>query len=77
MKKGQICEGVIEKIDFPNKGRIQIEDEMVTVKNGMPGQKVRFCLLYTSIRQGFWNRELTCPLERTVLPTGDWICSVK
>ena len=50
MKKGQICEGVIEKIDFPNKGRIQIEDEMVTVKNGIPGQKVRFqiCLLYTS-----------------------------
>ncbi len=42
MKKGQICEGVIEKVDFPNKGRIHIDNEIVTVKNGIPGQKVRF-----------------------------------
>ena len=34
MKKGEIYEGIIEKIDFPNKGRIRVENEIVTVKNG-------------------------------------------
>ena len=41
MKKGDIFEGVIEKIDFPNKGRVYIDDQRITVKNGIPGQKVR------------------------------------
>ena len=26
MKKGQMCEGIIEYIDFPNKGRVKVED---------------------------------------------------
>ena len=39
MKKGEIYEGIIEKVDFPNKGRVQIGDRTVIVKNGMPGQK--------------------------------------
>jgi len=42
MKKGDIYEGIIEKIEFPNKGYIYIENEPVIVKNGIPGQKVRF-----------------------------------
>ena len=44
MKKGEIYEGVIEKIDFQNKGRVKIKDTTVTVKNGIPGQKVRFMI---------------------------------
>ena len=32
MKKGQMCEGIIEYIDFPNKGRVKVEDQYVTVK---------------------------------------------
>ena len=44
MKKGQMCEGVIERIDFPNKGRVLVEGQNVTVKNGIPGQKVRFVI---------------------------------
>ena len=41
MKKGQIYEGIIERVDFPNKGMIYIpeEEKYVTVKNGIPGQK--------------------------------------
>ena len=27
MKKGQMCEGIIEYIDFPNKGRVKVEDQ--------------------------------------------------
>ena len=44
MKKGEIYEGVIEKVDFPNKGIVITDGQKVTVKNGMPGQKVRFMI---------------------------------
>ncbi len=44
MKKGDIFEGVIEKVDFPNKGRVFLDGETVTVKNGIPGQSVRACV---------------------------------
>ena len=36
MKKGEIYEGVIEKVDFPNKGIVITDGQKVTVKNGMP-----------------------------------------
>ena len=41
MKKGDLFEGVIEKIDFPNKGILSIEGQRITVKNALPGQKIR------------------------------------
>ena len=41
MKKGQIIEGVTERIDFPNKGIVVCEEGICTVKNALPGQKVR------------------------------------
>lgn len=45
MKKGGIYEGIVEKVEFPNKGILHIEEEggaAVVVKNTIPGQKVRF-----------------------------------
>ena len=43
MKKGQLAEGRIERIVFPNKGiAITEEGEKVVVKNTIPGQKVSF-----------------------------------
>ena len=52
MKKGQVYEGTIESVEFPNKGRIYLpeEDRWVVVKNGVPGQKVRFSV--NKIRKG-------------------------
>ena len=52
MKKGQILEGVIERVDFPNHGivRIEGEDQPVMVKNGVPGQKIE--LSVNKIRKG-------------------------
>ena len=46
MKKGQIFEGVVEKIVFPNKGEIYIpeEEKKVIVKNTLLGQKVQFMI---------------------------------
>ena len=42
-------EGIIERVDFPNKGLVKVEEEgkdarYVTVKNAVPGQKVRFII---------------------------------
>ncbi len=42
MKKGQLYEGIVKRVDFPNKGVIEHEEGKVIVKNTMPGQKVSF-----------------------------------
>ena len=41
MKKGQIIEGTVERIDFPNKGIVVTEEGSCTVKNALPGQKIK------------------------------------
>ena len=41
MKKGEIYEGIIERVEFPNRGHVQVDGQDVIVKNGIPGQKVR------------------------------------
>lgn len=41
MKRGEIVTGVVERVDFPTKGLVRIDDEhTVTVKNVIPGQTV-------------------------------------
>ena len=42
MKKGEIYEGKVSYVNFPNKAIIEHEDGKVTVKNALPGQKVRY-----------------------------------
>ncbi len=44
MKKGQIYEGYVEWLDFPNKGlvRCDCDSEIAVVKNVLPGQRVSF-----------------------------------
>ena len=42
MKKGQVYEGTVEEVLFPNKGIVRIEEQCVQVKNTLPGQKIRF-----------------------------------
>ncbi|MCC8104970.1 MAG: class I SAM-dependent RNA methyltransferase [Clostridiales bacterium] len=44
MKKGQIMEGTIERVDFPNKGIVRTDEGIVTVKNTIPGQNIRFSI---------------------------------
>lgn len=44
MKKGMIVEGVVENVDFPNKGKVTIEGRQIEVKGGIEGQKVRILL---------------------------------
>ena len=42
MKKGQIYEGYVERLDFPNKGIVRCEEEIAVVKNVLPGQRISF-----------------------------------
>ena len=47
MKKGQILEGIAERVDFPNKGIIKVKEEdgresVCVVKNVLPGQTLSF-----------------------------------
>lgn len=76
MKKGQIFEGIIGKVEFPNKGIVELQEEgkTVIVKNGIPGQKVRFCV--NKIRKGKAEGRLLEVLEQSSLETREPICSL-
>jgi len=67
MKKGQVYEGYVSSVDFPNKARVAIpeEDRVVTVKNAVCGQKVRF--LVNKIRKGKAEGRLLEVLEKSPL----------
>lgn len=67
MKKGQVLEGIIKEIDFPNKGKVFLADEEkpVIVKNGIIGQKVRFSI--NKIRKGKAEGRLLEVLEKSSL----------
>ncbi|MBP5305635.1 MAG: 23S rRNA (uracil(1939)-C(5))-methyltransferase RlmD, partial [Lachnospiraceae bacterium] len=41
MKKGTIIEGVVETLDFPNKGVVKTDEGTVIVKGTLPGQTVK------------------------------------
>ena len=65
MKKGQVFEGVIEKVAFPNKGHITVDGKTVIVKNGVPGQKVRFSV--NKVRSGRAEGRILEVLEKSPL----------
>ena len=50
MKKGEEYCGIVERVEFPNKGIVNIEDRKVIVKNTIPGQNIRFRI--SKLRQG-------------------------
>ncbi len=73
MKKGQVIEGIIECVDFPNKGIISVEDgKTVTVKNGIPGQKVSVSI--NKIRKGKAEGRLLEVLEKSPLELDEPAC---
>ncbi len=66
MKKGQILEGVVEKVLFPNKGIVRMEDgREVIVKHGLTGQKVSF--LVNKIRKGKCEGRILEVVEKSPL----------
>lgn len=73
MKKGEILEGVIERVEFPNKGIVRAGDETVIVKNGIPGQKIRFVI--NKKRKNKAEGRLIQVLEKSPLETREPVCS--
>ena len=76
MKKGQVLEGTIEKVEFPNKGIVVVseEEKSVIVKNGIPGQKVKFCV--NKFKRGNAEGRLLEVLEKSPLETREPVCSI-
>ena len=72
MKKGEIYEGFVEKMEFPNKGIIYIDGEKVIVKNGLPGQKVKF--LVNKKRKGKCEGRLLEVVTPSVYETNEQAC---
>lgn len=74
MKKGEIYEGIIETVEFPNKGKVQVEGKTVVVKNGIPGQKVRFMI---NKKKGTrLEGRLLEVLEKSALEVREPVCSI-
>ena len=62
MKKGQVYSGVVEKVAFPNKGIVRLEDgKIAVVKNVAPGQKISFSI--NKVRKGKGEGKLLEVLE--------------
>ncbi|MGN1205229.1 MAG: 23S rRNA (uracil(1939)-C(5))-methyltransferase RlmD [Lachnospiraceae bacterium] len=68
MKKGQVYEGVVERIDFPNKGIVKVGEETCVVKNALPGQKVTFSV--NKLRKGKAEGRLLEVVEKSSLECG-------
>ena len=69
MKKGQVYEGIVEKVNFPNKGVVRVGEETCIVKNSLPGQKV--LLGVNKVRKGKAEGRLIEVLEKSPLETGE------
>ena len=74
MKKNDIVEAMITDISFPNKGKGTAADMPVTVKNTIPGQRVKIRI--TKKREGALEGELREIIERSPLETEEG-CSHK
>ena len=69
MKKGQVLEGIVERVVFPNKGIVSVEGEeqKVIVKNAIEGQKIRFSI--NKKRKGKAEGRLLEVIEKSPLQT--------
>ena len=76
MKKGQVLEGTVEKVEFPNKGIVSVpeEEKCVIVKNTMSGQKIKFCI--HKFKRGNPEGRLLEVLKKSPLETREPVCSI-
>ncbi|MGN0398157.1 MAG: 23S rRNA (uracil(1939)-C(5))-methyltransferase RlmD [Candidatus Fimimorpha sp.] len=74
MKKGQVYEGIVGNIQFPNKAQVTVEGEenIAIVKNAITGQKVRFSV--NKVRKGNCEGRLLEVLEASPLETKEDVC---
>lgn len=68
MKKGQVAEGIVKAVEFPNKGIVLTDEgEKVIVKNTIAGQRVSFAV--NKVRKGKAEARLLEILQRSLLET--------
>ena len=68
MKKGQIAEGTVNKVEFPNKGIVYTDEgERIIVKNTIPGQRVSFAV--NKVRKGKAEARLLETIKKSPLQT--------
>ena len=68
MKKGQVYEAVVDRVDFPGRGIVHMEGGAVIIKNCLPGQKISF--LVSKVRNGKAEGRLLEVLEPSPQETG-------
>ena len=68
MKKGQIIEGIVQRVDFPNKGIVESAEGICVVKNALPGQRVQCAI--NKVRKGKAEGRLLQVLEPSSLECG-------
>lgn len=72
MKKGTQYTGIVERIDFPGKGIINIEGEKVVIKDTIMGQKINFVV--SKARKGKSEGRLLEVAEKSPLETVEAKC---
>lgn len=72
MKKGTVLCGIVEKLDFPNKGRVKTEEGMVLVKNVLPGQKIELSI--TKTRNSRYEGRLVKVISDSPLESRNSLC---
>lgn len=73
MKKGQVYEGVVERVDFPNKGIVATEEgKQIVVKNAIPGQRISFVV--NKVKRGRAEGRLMEVLEPSPLELTQAVC---
>ena len=65
LKKGDLIEGIVREVKFPNKGIVETEDGICVVKNAITGQKVQARV--NKKRKGKAEAALISVLERSPL----------
>ena len=74
MKKGQVYEGRVLRMEFPNKGIVEIEGNRAIIKNTIPGQRIRFAI--SKIKKGRAEGRLMEVIEMSPLESRKPACSV-
>lgn len=76
IKRGEVYQGIVERVDFPNKGKVFIEKNGirigVTVKNTIPGQMVEFRI--KKAKKGQCIGQLLQVLKSSSLETEKKVC---
>ena len=72
MKKGDLVQGRIEKIDFPNRGIMTVDGERIVLKNTIPGQLVQ--AVVTKKRKGKCQGRVLEVLEKAPAEKTEGTC---